>query len=286
MAKRLEIGASTDFMGAFWTDPAQYTRVVPTSEFPGLSIAEIVGVGGKKRIRKLADGLRQQNMIPVQLHGATGHSGREPWYDAIKVRVIGIFLPHPEHVRTHFPEFDTVIHAPAAAELLKKGATRRVTAGDTQRWLVENHDTGLGGITHALSIASHARDRGIDSGVIVDVGHVTRRLTGKAFDSAWAALTRYLERMTTERSSIVGLHIPQGTFADDSLPDTLTDGHRTDLVASLGPSVRRVIFEYQRGKPHGLLHLFGCEEREVRSRMSRTFADWAKAGLFNSNGER
>ncbi len=281
-AARFEVGASTDFMGAVWTDSMQFSRVVPTDEFPGITIAEIVGVGGKKRIAALAAGLREQKITPVQLHGATGYSGREPWYDAVKVRAIGVFLPHPEELKGDFPDLDHVIHAPAAIELLKKGAKRTPTLSRASRWLIENHDTGLGGITHAQAAASHAQDRGIPANVIVDIGHVTRRMTGKAFDAAWSAMTRYLERMTTKNSAIAGIHIPEGTFADDSLPKTLTDAHRRDLVTSLGPSVQRVIFEYQRSQPHGLLHLFGREERRERARMSRVFAAWAKAGLFSS----
>ncbi len=281
-AARFEVGASTDFMGAAWTDSMQFSRVVPTDEFPGITIAEIVGVGGRKRIAALAAGLREQNITPVQLHGATGYSGQEPWYDAVKIHAIGVFLPHPENAKADFPDLDHVIHAPAAAELLRQGASRAPTLRSGPRWLIENHDLGLGGITHAQAAASHARDRGIPAGVIVDVGHVTRRLSGKAFDTAWSAMIRYLERMTAEKSSIVGLHIPEGTFTDDSLPETVTDAHRSDLVAAIGPSVKRVIFEYQRGKPYGLLHLFEREEQRERARMSRTFAAWAKAGLFSS----
>lgn len=278
------IGFSTDVLGAIWTDPTQFGRVVPFAEFPSVKHAELVGIGGKDRLIALANGLRAQGVTPIQLHGRMGGSGNEPWYDQIKIWGIERFLPQPDAATDIFPDLDIVLHVPAVQRLLDVGRVQRnMTASMTPRWLVENHDPGLGGVTEAIALSGRLNDRGILSEVLVDVGHATRRLQKKAFNDSWTTMTKYLARMTEQPGAkITALHIPIGTNLDDSLPESLTQSHRRDLVNSLGPSVRRIIFEYQRSGLFGLLHMFEREEQKERRRISTQFAGWGSAGLFSS----
>lgn len=281
MAAKREIGFSNDVLGAAWTDPGQFRRVVPYGEYP-MRIAEMVGVGWAKRHTAFADRLRNDGVSVVQMHGGMGGSGKEPWYDRAKIWGIEMFLPKPEFFEKTFPQLDIVLHVPAAQRLLRVDRVRRYAyAGSVSRWLVENHDPGLGGVSEAIAVSGRLEGRGLPSAVLVDVGHVTRRLQGKEFDHAWTTMTRYLARMTERpNAKIVALHIPIGTNKDDSLPD-LSDGHRRDLVFSLGASVGRIIFEYQRKGIFGLLHLFNRDEQKERGRISSVLAGWGKAELFS-----
>lgn len=282
MTHTREVGTSVDFMGVAWMDSGQYRRVVPVGKFP-LAVAEVVGVGGDARLQRLCQQLRAQGVKPVQVHGPTGYSGKEPQCDRAKLRLIGTFMPDPKTLEAQLPDLDIVMHAPAIRRFLSDGARGQFPYRTHPRWLVENHDPGLGGVVEALSLAGRLQERGIPSGVIVDLVHVIHRLVGNAFNTMWSALAEFLSRMSQTPGGIIGVHIPVGTLRDDSLPE-LTHAQRTQLVASLGSAVERVIFEYQRGGPFGLVHLFPSQENGVRDRMTRIFNQWADAGLFTEVG--
>ncbi len=276
---RWQIGASVDLLGALWTDPKQFTRVIPVEEFPGVRHAELVGVGSVRRIARLRRGLKEAGIRAVQLHGPTGNSDTAPISDRLKVWAMSPFLVSPADAALLFADMELVVHAPAVRALRKR---RRAEDLRGLHVLVENHDSGMAGIGAALDEARALRDLGIRADVLVDIGHVTRwPETRKEFDSRWKHMVRDIGDLTADRTGPVWeLHAPEGTMVNDSLPGHMTLSHRRDLIQAIGPSVRRFFFEYQRSGMLGLLHLFGKNERYHRRRISAVFTNWGNAGLF------
>lgn len=279
--ERFQVGASTDFMGAAWRDPYQFSRVIPRKEFPQVRYAEVVGVGGVRRIATMMRGLRDQGVLPVQIHSYMGASPRDSLVDSLKMRAIEWFLISPFGAALYFPGMDVVVHAPAIRTLLRKSPEKVPLLRHTHV-LVENHDTGPTGLTEALEQRNALRTLGIRADVLVDTHHATRYAqTSRESNKLWGALVEFVGKHSgTRDGSIYECHLPEGT-SDDAMPDQLSVSKRRDLLNAAGPAIKRMTFEYQR---EGILSLLGMgarnEDREKR-RMSRKMNSWGKAGLFD-----
>lgn len=277
---RFNVGMSTDFMGAVWTDPEQFSRVVPRSEFPAVRFAEVVGVGSLRRVSRLVRSLVEQGVTPSQIHSATGSSGAEPWYDKVKIRLIHPFIITPFDAAAFFPKLAVVMHAPEAKRVIQSHDLQSLRHAHV---LVEQHDPNALGAEDALLQARKFRARHIRAHVLVDVGHFTRwPASTREFNQRWKKLVAFVGEQTQDPNGLVWeYHLPQGTNSDDSLPDRLTHSQRTDFLSATGSSVKSATFEYQRRELLSLIYMNRRDEQKERIRIGKVLHKWGNAGLFD-----
>lgn len=276
-----DVSVSNDVLGGFG-DQTRLAHVVPR-EF-GIKRVEALAIGDANRVLKSIQKLEDIGFKVARIHGRMG-IGNEKGLDRLFVaslnsqlvstgllmHIFGKNMLGDREILLHEPEARSIKYIPLMMWQKRP------------RLFFENHNEGLESIKSTIKQAERFRLAGFETGVVMDVFHVTRLgESRKDFQKKWDAMISFVASETSNpRSLLRKIHFPVGTRVKDSLPiDSRIDSSMlVNFRKALGPSVDEIELENQQ-EGH-LAYLPKREEEKVLKRNYRIFSLLGKAGFFD-----
>jgi hypothetical protein len=218
--------------------------------------------------------------LPVtRLHGPLG-SGDLTWQQRLKIFLYDkALLVNDEQLLRLAQAYrlEVLVHEPHAGNGLAGSIKRQ---GAPKRIWIENHDRGEAGVGKALQTARGFQATGQEVGIMFDLAHYIEPDRLEGFGQRWQRMLKTLTRLT--RQWPVGVHLPVGDVADDSLPvlnrNLVSEAQLAELRAGL-QAVLTVVLEYQSPLKEYLTRP-GERKKRVQARLDRIMERLMGAGII------